>query len=314
MKVKCPHCETIQNAPDDADGKKAMCKACRGTFVITPHSIYPNTPLDNSTTPVAINRTAIWMTAICVVAVAWVFGFVCGAILTRPGRQRVNAEIARHTEIANQERRAHDAAEEKVSRFKALNADLRKRGEDQLAYIRNLENKLKSLSKKIASAESTKPSGETAPPRRQGEEVRTEKVVAKEETPSQKKVKSLKEFYIRIAFFNDTDIKPLSQNCRMWIRGFGDFYPARQRGWKFGGSLIEKAGPFDVNKKHTIYFYPDYSDEGREIKIPFKYSAGMNLEGSVRDMLSISVETDTIIFEGIPIKNATGRLTCEFNR
>ncbi|MCD6394800.1 MAG: hypothetical protein J7M40_15010 [Planctomycetes bacterium] len=34
MKVKCPHCETIQNAPDDADVEEVMCKACGGTIAL----------------------------------------------------------------------------------------------------------------------------------------------------------------------------------------------------------------------------------------------------------------------------------------
>ena len=136
-------------------------------------------------------------------------------------------------------------------------------------------------------------------------------------TVSQKKrtrVEAPKKFYLRIAFFNDTDKKPISPNCRMWIRGFGDFYPTRQGDWKFGGTLIEKAGPFDINKEHTIYFYPDYSDESKEIKIPFKYSAGMNPKGSVKDMLTISIKPKTIVFEGVPLKNATDEFEYKFNR
>jgi len=123
-----------------------------------------------------------------------------------------------------------------------------------------------------------------------------------------------KEFYLRIGFFNDTDKKPISPNCKMWIRGSGDFYPARQEDWEFGGTLIEEAGPFDVNKEHTIYFYPDYLNESKVIAISFKYSAGMSLKGSVRDMLTISIKPEMIIFEGISIKNANDEFECKFNR
>lgn len=134
------------------------------------------------------------------------------------------------------------------------------------------------------------------------------------EKPVTKKEQLPKNFYVRIAYFNDTKEKPISNNCRMWIRGFGDFYPSRQKQWKFGGALIEKAGPFDTKDEHVIYFYPDYSDESREIKIPIKYSSGMNPNGSVRDMITIEIKPETIVFFGIPVKNANGQLTRTFNR
>jgi len=35
MQTKCPHCQTVQNAPDDAIGKKARCRSCREVFVLT---------------------------------------------------------------------------------------------------------------------------------------------------------------------------------------------------------------------------------------------------------------------------------------
>ena len=45
MKVQCPNCQKIQNAPDDSVGKRARCKSCRDTFVIineyTPPQIVP---------------------------------------------------------------------------------------------------------------------------------------------------------------------------------------------------------------------------------------------------------------------------------
>ena len=122
------------------------------------------------------------------------------------------------------------------------------------------------------------------------------------------------QFWVRIAFFNDSKEKPLSRNCRVWIRGFGDFYPARQADWQFGGTLIERAGPFATNSEHTIYLYPDYSDERKEIVVPFRYSAEMNPEGSPRDMLMVAVKPDTIIFSGIPISSANGATKLVFDR
>ncbi len=36
MKTKCPHCNTVQKAPDEAAGREALCKSCRKKFTITP--------------------------------------------------------------------------------------------------------------------------------------------------------------------------------------------------------------------------------------------------------------------------------------
>ena len=38
MKVQCPNCNTIQNAPDDSVGKRALCKSCRQKFTITEYT------------------------------------------------------------------------------------------------------------------------------------------------------------------------------------------------------------------------------------------------------------------------------------
>ena len=112
------------------------------------------------------------------------------------------------------------------------------------------------------------------------------------------------EFYLRIGFFNDIEQKPLNPRCRMWIRGFGDFYPVQQSDWQYGGTTIEKAGPFDINSENVIYFYPDYPNETKEINVPFKYSSEMNPSGSVRDMVTITIEDEKIMFTGLPISNA----------
>ena len=38
MKVQCPNCQEIQNAPDDSVGKRALCKSCRQKFTITEYT------------------------------------------------------------------------------------------------------------------------------------------------------------------------------------------------------------------------------------------------------------------------------------
>ncbi len=38
MKTKCPHCNTVQKAPDEAPGREALCKSCRDKFTITEYA------------------------------------------------------------------------------------------------------------------------------------------------------------------------------------------------------------------------------------------------------------------------------------
>lgn len=65
MKAQCPHCKTIQEAPDDATGKRARCKSCRDTFVIIneyEERVVPD--IDPSTLPTKTRRanffTRVW--------------------------------------------------------------------------------------------------------------------------------------------------------------------------------------------------------------------------------------------------------------
>lgn len=38
MKTRCPHCTTIQTAPDEAAGREALCRSCRKVFTITEYT------------------------------------------------------------------------------------------------------------------------------------------------------------------------------------------------------------------------------------------------------------------------------------
>ena len=122
-------------------------------------------------------------------------------------------------------------------------------------------------------------------------------------------------YYVRIGFWNDSKTNPVGANCRMWIRGFGDFYPARQSDWRFGGTLIEKAGPFAKDKTQTLHLYPRYTstDDGPEIKVPFQFSEGMSLKAP-GDMITITFKPNSIEIGGTPIKNATGQAYFETRR
>ncbi|MFP4502677.1 MAG: hypothetical protein ACLFTT_16910 [Candidatus Hydrogenedentota bacterium] len=122
-------------------------------------------------------------------------------------------------------------------------------------------------------------------------------------------------YYVRIGFSIEPGGRPLSPRCRMWIRGYGDFYPAQQSDWQFGGTLIERAGPFPKAETQTLYFYPYYThgNEGLEIYVPFRYSEGLS-PTSPRDMITITVKPSTIEFFGTPIKNATGQFSWEIRR
>lgn len=119
-------------------------------------------------------------------------------------------------------------------------------------------------------------------------------------------------FYMRIAIYNDAQSKDFGR-CRIWIEGYGDFWPARDSGWEFGGAIIEKAGPFDTSEVQTLYFYADYRYEDYVIKVPFKFSNEMNPNGSDRDTLLINVGDTAISFLGTAVKNATGKSEIVFN-
>lgn len=143
---------------------------------------------------------------------------------------------------------------------------------------------------------------------------RNEKSSSEQSSPQPPKSRpEAKEFYLRIAFVNTCKIKSRQPNrkLRMWIKGFGDFYPAVKTSpsgrtvWSMGGNLIEKAGPFAADTEHTLHFYTNYPDESNEVLVPFKYSREMNKNGSPRDMLTITVTDDKIVAAGLAIKNSS---------
>ena len=118
-------------------------------------------------------------------------------------------------------------------------------------------------------------------------------------------------FYVRIAIFNDTKNKPISPSCKISINGYEDFYITKDQSWEFGGALIEKAGPFDVNREHILHLYPDNINE---IRVPFEFSNSMNQNASVKDMIIIGIADNTIECSGVPIVNATGAYSKKFTR
>lgn len=110
MKVKCPHCGTVQTAPDEATGREALCKSCRQAFTLTLCSGPVEVAVADESRAKLINWTAILVAAICTGGLGWAFGFACGGVLTRPSREKVEAEIRRYQDIAAEHVRARNVA------------------------------------------------------------------------------------------------------------------------------------------------------------------------------------------------------------
>ncbi len=69
------------------------------------------------------NRTAILLAAICAGGLGWAFGFACGGVLTRPSREKVDAEIRRYQDIAAEHVRARNVAEGKARELERASGD-----------------------------------------------------------------------------------------------------------------------------------------------------------------------------------------------
>jgi len=91
MKVQCPHCQTIQDAPDNSVGRKALCKSCRGPFVLT--EVEPP-QLPAATERSRTNTGPLLLAIVATAGIVCPVAFVCGTFLTRPHRDKVAAEIA----------------------------------------------------------------------------------------------------------------------------------------------------------------------------------------------------------------------------
>jgi len=112
-------------------------------------------------------------------------------------------------------------------------------------------------------------------------------------------------FYQRISFWNKTGKNIPNRGFRLWIKGCGEFYPCMQDDWKFGGTIIEKAGPFNISEEHVLVFYTNYPNEKSRIDVPFKFNDGMLHNGTVKDMINIEIRPSHIVFAGLPIKTSS---------
>ncbi len=63
MKTKCPHCNTVQNAPDEALRREALCKSCREKFTITEYAPPAIAPLPDPPSPADLDDIPITIDA-----------------------------------------------------------------------------------------------------------------------------------------------------------------------------------------------------------------------------------------------------------
>lgn len=156
MQVKCPHCGAVQNAPDEATGREALCKSCRQVFTPTPGSDPVETPVANESRAKLINWTAILLVALCAGGLGWAFGLACGGILTKPDREKVDAEIKTcKAQVAASEAAEADARRKLQAQMKK-NTGLQNDWLLQHEYIGELEKIIEDQTTKAAE------SGETA--------------------------------------------------------------------------------------------------------------------------------------------------------
>ncbi len=63
MKTKCPHCNTVQKAPDEATGKKALCRSCRQKFTIAEYAPPVIVPIADLPSPADLDDIPITVDA-----------------------------------------------------------------------------------------------------------------------------------------------------------------------------------------------------------------------------------------------------------
>ncbi len=63
MKTKCPHCNTLQKAPDNATGREALCRSCREKFTITEYTPPVIVPMADLPSPADLDDIPITVDA-----------------------------------------------------------------------------------------------------------------------------------------------------------------------------------------------------------------------------------------------------------
>ncbi len=63
MKTKCPHCNTVQSAPDEAAGRDALCRSCRKVFTITEYTSPVIVPMADLPSPADLDDIPITVDA-----------------------------------------------------------------------------------------------------------------------------------------------------------------------------------------------------------------------------------------------------------
>lgn len=104
---------------------------------------------------------------------------------------------------------------------------------------------------------------------------------------------------LRVSVTDDTSAwEPGSSglpNIEVWIRGTGSWFPDTS----FGSDVLEDAGPFPVGEPTEFFIYPEGRD-GPELAAQVVVDEDVTA-GSVRDMITITVDDTAVTVAGTPI-------------
>lgn len=135
MKTQCPHCQKVFSVPDNYKGKRIKCISCRKVLVAEPIIETAKLQVSEQSAPPSSHRNRWIMAIIIFVALAWIIGFACGALLTRTNREEAKASIAT---IEAKAEKTQTTLQQKMQTAKAENRQLRnelKRAEDNLEQV-----------------------------------------------------------------------------------------------------------------------------------------------------------------------------------
>ena len=115
---------------------------------------------------------------------------------------------------------------------------------------------------------------------------------------------------VRIAVWDDTQRKPIHKRAEIWFRGHGSWWLKREL--QHGGTT-KNLGLRPSGDLQYLIIYPE-SRTGKELKVPYMMTDGMNPNGSPRDMISVAISDTEITVHGLPIKAATGKTELKYKR
>jgi len=115
---------------------------------------------------------------------------------------------------------------------------------------------------------------------------------------------------LRVGVYDDTKTNKLPSKVEIWFKGYGSWFLKPEINT---GAAVKKIGRRKIGIRDQLYIYPD-GRSGVEIEVPVLMTNDMNPEGSVRDMLTISIKDYNVEVNGLPVRAATGKLTHSYKR